>query len=67
MILSCMLFAGLMSGCEDKTEDAAPGNYYELNRQNSARLLSGMAVDMMQENRFVIGREIGRASCRERV
>jgi len=54
MILSCMLFAGLMSGCEDKIEDAAPGNYYELNRHNSARLLSGMAVDMMQENRFVI-------------
>lgn len=54
MLLSCALLAGLTSGCEEKTEEAPPRNFYELNRRNSARLLSGIATDLMREDRFIL-------------
>ena len=54
MLLSCALLAGLTSGCEEKTEEAPPRNSYELNRRNSARLLSGIAKDLMREDRFIL-------------
>lgn len=52
----CALLIGLASGCTDdhQPEVEKPRDYYEMNRQNSARLLSGMAIDSMRKNRFVV-------------
>ena len=54
LTLACALLAGLTFGCEDKQADSTQHGYYEMNRRNSARLLSGMASDSMRTNRFVL-------------